>query len=271
MDSPSPYLQINPDASRLSHAYITGKSLTGKLAMAAVCSGQSTEKPCMLCTNCGKASRGVHPDITVVEKQPDKRDIVVEQIRVLKKDVIVVPVESAKKVYIIDNADLMNISAQNAFLQLLEEPPGHAVFILSTETPSALLQTVRSRCVELKSGATAEEPGADADETAKMLFSAIERGNIELADLMFRLEKLDKDAFGRFLAAAKGQAALKLRAGSPGAGPARGTIALLERTLEHAEEMQGMNVSAGHISGLICATLIRDKNHFHNRKFWEDL
>ena len=251
---------INIDGDRMSHAYIVGGGQTDALAMAAVCSGHGSKKPCMACTSCNKASRHIHPDITVIDKQSDKREIVVDQIRKLKKDVIIVPTESEKKAYIINDAELMNINAQNAFLQILEEPPSHAMFILSTETPAALLPTVRSRCVELKARFEAQEPDSVAAEMANELFSAMERGNISLAKFMFRLEKLDKDMFGKFLNTAQEQAAMRLRgAVNAVSGVPRETIALTGRTLGKAKDMLDLNVNVGHISGLICATLIDKK------------
>ena len=129
-------------SDRLSHAYITSGGMADTLAMAAVCSGAG-ERPCMKCVHCSKSSRGIHPDIAVIEKPSDRKDIVVDQIRGLKRDAIVVPNEADRKVYLINNAELMNASAQNALLQILEEPPSYAVFILKTETPADLLKTVR--------------------------------------------------------------------------------------------------------------------------------
>ena len=103
-------------AERLSHAYITDGGLADTLAMEAVCSQPSDAGPCMDCPHCSKAQRNIHPDIIIIDKRPDRREIVVEQIRDLKKDVIIVPVESAKKAYIVNNAELMNDAAQNALL-----------------------------------------------------------------------------------------------------------------------------------------------------------
>ena len=257
MNSKNAILRLNIDSGRLSHAYIAGAEQTDTLAMVAVCSGHGDAKPCMCCSNCDKASRRIHPDITFVDKQADKREIVVDQIRKLKKDIIAVPTESEKKVCIINKADLLNINSQNALLQILEEPPAYAVFILSTETPAALLPTVRSRCMEIKARTDSEEPDSSAREMADELFSAMGTGNIALAALMFRLEKLDKDAFGEFLGAAREQAAKRLGISSASAaGNPRKALALVERTLGRAAEMLDLNVSVGHISGLICATLI---------------
>jgi len=245
------------DGNRLSHAYIVAGGLAGTLAMAAVCSGRGDARPCLNCTHCDKASRHIHPDITVVNKLPDKREILIDQIRELKKDVIVVPNQAEKKAYIINDADSMNTSAQNAFLQILEEPPAHAVFILSAENPAALLPTVRSRCVELKARHEPDTSDTSAAEMVSEFFSALEGGNATLVAFMFRLEKLEKNVFSAFLTAAREQVALKLRtvmfsdnAASPD------VLTRTERILVRAGDMQDLNVSTSHISGMICASLL---------------
>ena len=256
-DGPKPVVF---DSGRLSHAYIASGSLADLIAMAAVCSGQSA-KPCMSCKHCNKASRRVHPDITIVEKPADKREILVDQIRELKKDVIVVPCEASMKAYIISEADLMNRNAQNAFLQMLEEPPAHAVFVLKTENPSQLLPTVRSRCVELKSRIGQDETGQAASETAGEFFSAIEKGNSTLVAFMFRLDKLDKERYGQFIAAARGQAAVMLgEAANDETSIPRETLSRADRILARGGEMLDLNVNTGHISGFICASLLATEN-----------
>ena len=244
---------------RLSHAYIVDSVLTENLAMAAVCSG-SGDKPCLSCVQCKKASRKIHPDIAMVERLPDKREIVVDQIREIKKDVIVVPCESQKKVYVIVDADLMNNNAQNAFLQVLEEPPSHAVFILQTENAAQLLPTVRSRCIELKSGHEPDLADSAVSGMVDEFYNALDNGNLELAAFMFRLEKLDKGAFADFLSTARERSILKLRAGagsgSQGGRIKRETLSHCEQLLCKAGEMLDLNVNTGHIAGMICAALM---------------
>jgi hypothetical protein len=253
--------QLNWDGNRLSHAYIVSGKLADTIAMATVCSSRGETKPCLKCTHCDKAARHIHPDIIIVDKAPDKREIMVDQLRELKKDVIVVPNDAEKKAYIINDADSMNINAQNAFLQILEEPPRHVVFVLRTDNPAALLPTVRSRCVSLYLRHDPEIPGSAAMETANEFFSAIERGNVPLTEFMFQLEKLDKDAFTEFLAAAREYTALSLRAAAPGkAGLSFEILSRVDRILVRAGEMFDLNVGAGHISGMICANLLSIEN-----------
>lgn len=85
-------------------------------------------------------------DFKFIEKLEDKKDIIVEQIREkLVNDVYISPATSKYKVYIINDAHLMNISCQNALLKTLEEPPEYTVIILITHLPQTLLSTVLSR------------------------------------------------------------------------------------------------------------------------------
>ena len=134
----------------LSHAYIlagpsgTGKrTLGGVLSSARVCSGRG-EPPCGHCPDCRKAGAGVHPD--VIRIGLDGKDISVSQIRELRADAYVRPNEAARKVYVLENAQTMNGSAQNALLKLLEDGPAYAAFLLLTDNAGNMLATVRSRC-----------------------------------------------------------------------------------------------------------------------------
>ena len=249
------------DSNRLSHAYIVAGELADTLAIATVCSGIGGIKPCMNCTHCNKASRHIHSDITVVDKLSDKREIIVEQIRELKKDVIVLPNEAGKKAYIINDADLMNISAQNALLQILEEPPRHVVFILRTTNPAALLPTVRSRCIELKARNESDTPDSVAAELANEFFKAIEHGNAQLIAFMFRMDKLDKNVFSAFLTTAREQAAMKLRTAALGNATIPSEILVrAEQILLKAGKVLDLNVNVGHIAGMICASLLTIEN-----------
>jgi len=144
----------------LSHAYIAASlsedsrnRTVGVLSAAAVCSA-SEGKPCGICRDCRKAMGGVHPDIIHIRRETDdkgkqKKEIRVDQIRDMIGQAQIMPNEADGKVFVIHEAECMNTQAQNALLKLLEEPPGGVVLILSTATPTMLLETVRSRCIEL--------------------------------------------------------------------------------------------------------------------------
>jgi len=244
------------DTDRLSHAYIITDNVAERLAMAVVCSCRDGERPCNGCSHCDKAARHIHPDILVIRRLDDKREILVDQIRELKRDVYIMPNEAMQKAYIVKDADTMNINAQNAFLQILEEPPAHAVFILRAKNPAALLPTVRSRCVELKTMHVEDkyEFSDELDGLVSDFLTSLEGDNIALMRCMFRLEKLDRLAFATFLTSAREKIVLSLR-GSFSPKP----LIDAENVLLKAVDMLNLNVSTGHISGMICASLLRDE------------
>jgi len=261
------------DSGRLSHAYITDESFADTLAMAVVCSDRTGARPCRKCSHCDKASRNIHPDITIVGKRDDKFIVSVDQIRELKKDVYIVPNEAMQKAYIVNDADSMNPSAQNAFLQVLEEPPAHAVFILSTKNPAALFDTVRSRCVELKTQSPAYsdkdkdvDPSAPREEDHEELkgfigefLNALAGNDIKLMECMFRLDKFDRQTFYDFITLAREQIVSALR-NDPGnkSHIDRKTLVTAESVLLKAGDMLDLSVNAGHISGYICASLVKN-------------
>ena len=84
------------------------------------------------------------------ELGPDGKSIKVAQIRELQNVINIKPTFSKKSVYIIDDADLMTIEAQNSLLKTLEEPPEYAVIILIVHNERSILSTVKSRCVNIK-------------------------------------------------------------------------------------------------------------------------
>lgn len=139
----------------LGHAYIiSGAAGSGKhtlaslISSAMVCQQKEACRPCGVCTACKKAAGGIHPDIVTVAG-PEGKPISVDQVRALRTDAHIRPNEAQRKVYLLEQADRMNQSAQNAMLKLLEEGPAYAAFLLLAENGGALLETIRSRCESL--------------------------------------------------------------------------------------------------------------------------
>ena len=136
----------------ISHFYvISGPKGSGKhtlarlLAAAILCQG--ADRPCGACGSCRKLANHNHPDFITVE-DPEHKNVAVKIVREIREDVFIKPNESAYKVYLFPQE--LGTEGQNALLKILEEPPGHGVFILLTDNPEKLLTTVRSRCTELK-------------------------------------------------------------------------------------------------------------------------
>lgn len=140
---------------RFPHAYIlAGKDGSGKMtfamqiAAALACKDRHT-LPCGECDSCKKILGGFSPDVLVIRKEEDKKEFSVGLIREIKSGIYIAPNELEKRVYIIEHAELMNASAQNAFLKMLEEPPHYAVFLLLCSDVASLLDTIKSRAPTL--------------------------------------------------------------------------------------------------------------------------
>lgn len=108
---------------------------------------------CGTCAVCRRIGRGIFPDVVVVEP-PDSASgaITVDQVREVVEQAAYRPFEARRRIVIIDDADAMAPQAQNALLKTLEEPPSSSQFILVAERPGLLLDTVRSRCPQLRFG-----------------------------------------------------------------------------------------------------------------------
>ena len=104
----------------------------------------SDEGACGTCLACRKADDGNHPDLQII--RPSGTFIKIDQIRELQKRIIYRPLEGVRKVYILTEAEQMNLEAANCLLKTLEEPPADSVLILLTTNLDALLPTIRSRC-----------------------------------------------------------------------------------------------------------------------------
>ncbi len=150
------YMQGAVEQDKVSHAYIlngqrgSGKKLLARLfAMTLQCESEGSE-PCGECRSCKQTKSGNQPDIITI-KHEKPSSIGVEDIREqLNGDIMIKPYSSPYKIYIVPEADLMTVQAQNALLKTIEEPPAYAVIFLLTENAEALLPTIRSRCVMLK-------------------------------------------------------------------------------------------------------------------------
>lgn len=134
-----------PHALLLRGASGNGKAMfAARLAAALLCG--SEDVPCGECGSCRLCAAGSHPDWTDVKPEPDRREIVVDQIRELIHSIGLTARFGRHKVVIFESAELMNRHAANTLLKTLEEPPGAAVFVLVSSNSAQLLPTIRSRC-----------------------------------------------------------------------------------------------------------------------------
>lgn len=116
--------------------------------------GQPVEKPCGVCDPCRWILAGSHPDVIIVQPDPEKATPVITaaQARAIVNGVQLQRHSGKRRVFILDPADALNDEAANALLKTLEEPPDHTQFILVTARPATLLQTVRSRSQRVRFG-----------------------------------------------------------------------------------------------------------------------
>jgi len=140
-------------SGKVGHAYLfSGPSGVGKFraafAFAAlILCQEGGENACGRCESCRTLARGFHPDLVLVETEPDKKVLRVELIRVMEQKLALKAVGAkGVKVAIIRDAEEMNKAAQSALLKTLEEPPGESVLVLVCNNRFSLERTVLSRC-----------------------------------------------------------------------------------------------------------------------------
>lgn len=256
------------EQGRLSHAIVLSGDggLTDAarfIAAAHVCEG--TDRPCLRCRHCRKVLEGIHPDVSVI-RDTEHRELTVDAVRALRQDVYIRPNEAARKVYIIADSRQLNERDQNVLLKIVEEGPPYAAFIFCTDSPAALLETVRSRCVLLKCDAPA--PDALPPE-AEQLCRAFARGRllpvttylVSLENRRMKREELRDVLRGAWCAAAE---ALLLQMGKAVPDPACGETAQalagglnrrrlygLTALLEKYSGECVYNVGAGHVLGAL--------------------
>lgn len=149
------HLQKSLQTGKVSHAYIfygekgSGKKSLADLYARALQCESGGDEPCNQCTSCKQAFHHNQPDIIYVQHEKPAIISVDEIRRQVNNSIAIKPYSSNRKIYIIDEAEKMNVQAQNALLKTLEEPPSYAVIILLTTNLEGMLQTIRSRCVTL--------------------------------------------------------------------------------------------------------------------------
>lgn len=177
--------------NRISHAYLfcgtrgTGKTSTAKIFARAINCTSEGEKPCNECEVCRDILGG--RSVNVVELDAASNNGV-DNIREIIEEVKYPPTSGKYRVYIIDEVHMLSLSAFNALLKTIEEPPPHVVFILATTDPQKLPVTVLSRCqrfdfhrITLKDMTAVmsdfvREEGVDADEEALSCIAELSDG-----------------------------------------------------------------------------------------------
>ena len=249
----------------LAHAYLISgpeadscRRLAQTMARSLVCRDPGIgERPCNVCPPCEKAIKTIHPDILMTSpgEAGTKQEILVSQIREITGSLPILPNEADHKVYVVEGADTMNPSAQNAFLKALEEPPSFVTFLLIAKNPAALLPTVRSRCAHLSlvptEACSTEEEGPHLS-LAEDFFEAFTAEDLSLLQFCVNLEKTDKSVLEPFIESCHSRLIEALSQNTPDAQRLMTALDLFHSLRTDIR----FHLSPGHIAGKIAATLI---------------
>lgn len=147
---------------------------------------------------------GAHPNLLHLRRPFDDKtgryrtDLTVSEVRRIQHFFGSTPGEAGWRIAIVDTADELNISAGNALLKMLEEPPSRSLFLLVSNTPGLLLPTLRSRCRRLDLaplsteaiGRALAEHRPDDDPAERQAAATLSGGSLRRAILMLQGEGL---------------------------------------------------------------------------------
>ncbi len=152
------HMQTASAGSRLPHAVLVhGPAGVGKerfaaaLAATLLCTGRGDLfEACGECADCKLCRAASHPDLHWLRPLEDKKSIGVDQVRETCEKLAMTSMRRGFRIAIVQPAQAMTASAQNALLKTLEEPAPRTLLMLLTSRSSRLLPTLRSRCQRLE-------------------------------------------------------------------------------------------------------------------------
>lgn len=146
-------LSNNIVTKNILHSYLfigeegIGKQLFAKEFAKAILCTSDANKPCDICKACVEFNTNNNANFNLINEEG--KAIKIEQIRNIQVKIAEKPINSEYKVYLINDAELMTVEAQNCLLKTLEEPPEYIVIILITSNENKVLNTIKSRCMKL--------------------------------------------------------------------------------------------------------------------------
>ena len=258
----------------LSHALLfTGSGdlqAAARYAAAALeCMGEGG-RPCGVCPACRKVLADIHPDVITV-RDPEHKNIAVDVVRQIRADAYIRPNEGGRKVYVFPDCALLTEQDQNVLLKVVEEGPPYAAFLFCAENAAVVLQTLRSRCVELKLH-PAEASGGEENQAAEALCRClVARKRGKITELAVRLEKkrITREELSALLERSRAlcAAALLLQYGREPEETCREIAPILAKNLTKAQIMRTIellqkyrgectyNVGTGHVLGALAVEL----------------
>ena len=172
-------------SEHMSHAYLfTGSRGTGKTSCAKIlskavnCLNPRSGNPCNCCEACKAIDSGTCMDVLEIDAASNNG---VDNVRDLRDDAVYAPSQVKMRVYIIDEVHMLSISAFNALLKIIEEPPEHLLFILATTELHKVPATILSRCQRFSFRRIGQE-----DIAARLQFVSYQEG-IDLDDAAARI------------------------------------------------------------------------------------
>ena len=226
----------------LSHALIFSgpgeRIAAARYAAAAMECVSDAGKPCLACPACRKVMQDIHPDVTFV-RDPEHAEISVDVVRRMRSDVFIRPNEGARKIYIFEDCSVLTEKDQNVLLKTVEEGPAYAAFFFCAENAASLLQTIRSRCVEVKTAPMQRTEDADSTLALELARLIAEGTGAKRAAFFASLErdKVKRDALGELFEQVRliFAAALLSLYGEAAAENLRETAALISKRLTKAQ------------------------------------
>ena len=270
------HIRIREAATRgtLSHALLlTGSGERERFARYAAAAMECTAegiRPCGVCAGCRKVLADIHPDVITV-RDTQHKNIAVDVVREIRADAYIRPNEGQRKVYIFPDCAILTEQDQNVLLKIVEEGPPYAAFVFCAEISAVVLQTLRSRCVELKLRPAAVETGENVAAAEELCRCIGQRRRGAVAELAVRLEKkkMTREDLAAMLERSREilAAALVELYGQQSAPQEREMTAHLAKTLTKTQLMRtiellqkyrlecGYNIGPNHVLGALAVEL----------------